>query len=95
MNPDDPNFDIQPNYIWAFWYDGQYAVPGWMISTQGYFNLDNVNGKNVITSIKDQPWIQPGDVLLNAVPLYLASTAKKENGKVIVHMKNGNRIEVK
>jgi hypothetical protein len=56
----EADFDVLPNFIWAFWYDGKFSAPGWMISSQGYYYLDNpITDKNCIHSIVDKPWIQP------------------------------------
>jgi hypothetical protein len=96
MDASDPEFDIMPNFLWAYWYDGTYGVPGWYINKQSYYYLDNPNAlpKNHMRSIKDTPWIQPGDPLMTGIPQYLTSHVEKREGKLVAVMKNGNRVTI-
>jgi len=84
MDSSDPDFDVLPNDIWAYWYDGGLAPKGWLISQQGYYYLKNtlVGSTNCIHSMVDRPWVQPGKPV--GIPLSEVMKIERENDKYVL-----------
>lgn len=94
MDSSDPDFDVLPNDIWAYWYDGSLAPKGWMISQQGYYYLKNtlVGSVNRIHSIIESPWVQPGKPI--GIPLAEVDKIIRASDGWVVKMKNGKFVSM-
>jgi hypothetical protein len=84
MDSQSPDFDVLSNFLWAYWYDGNLAPKGWIISQQGYYYENNTAcpPKNHIRSIKDKPWIQPGQPV--GVPMNEVRKIERVNNEYVL-----------
>ena len=93
MDSMDPHFDVLPNYLWAYYYDGSLAPQGWIISRQGYYYLNNPAEppRNCIHSIIDTPWIQPKVPI--GVPLKEVLKIEHDNGRYVFTVDHDGTIQ--